>query len=403
MITRIMRITALAVLVPTLVLAQARDEERRGARAGSFRIQPTLATGVEYQSNVYVEDTNTDSSIITTVSPEVDIVSDWNRHALRLSLGAEYGAYSVSDDDNYFDYNAELAGVIDISRAMRLTATLGYDHGHESRGSDDIAATLLATEPVQTDTFSLNLLGEAAFGRFTVSPFGNFAYLNFDDVSFQGGGTQNNDDRDRTRLELGAELEYAVLSGYSVFVEPAYLRNDYSSAVDDTGVNRDSDGFRVLAGAKVDLTRVIEASIGIGYSSFNYDDPVLQNFSGLAVEIGGDWAITPRTGLNFDISRAVTETTIAGASNGIESAVSLAATYELLRTVTLNTNLGYTLIEYDGAAREDNLFSLGFGVDWRVTRDLTLSPSYAFRMRESNVNGLDYQNHLIGADATYRF
>lgn len=403
MLTRVLRVATIAVLIPTVVFAQARDDERRGLRAGSFRIQPAITIGTNAQSNVFIEDSNTDASLIFTISPQLNIVSNWNRHGLRLTLGAEYGAYSVSIDENYFDYSAELAGVLDITRSMKVIAKLGYEHGHEARGTDDIAATLLATSPVETDTFKLDLSGDAAFGRFKISPFGTFTYLNYDDVASVAGGVQNNDDRDRTELELGISMEYGVLRGYSIFIEPTFLRNDYKDAVDDSGINRDSEGFRVLAGAKVDLSRLLEASIGVGYTQFSYDDPAVQDFSGLALEVGGVWSIGPRTQLNFDLSRTVTETTIAGASRGIENAANLFATYELLRTVTLNASLGYRFVEYEGVAREENLVNAGFGLEWRLGRKLTLSPSYGFQMRTTTAAGLDYRNHTIGANATYRF
>lgn len=408
MLTKSVRYGGLMMVLPVLMMpelawAQSDEDERRGYQVEGFLIQPSLTTGVAYDNNIFLEDTNENDSVILTVAPRVDFVSTWNRHALRFSLDAEYGAFGDSADDNYLDYGAELVGVYDVSRGARITGSIAYDHDHEGRGSDDIAETLAAAEPVETDEFRITLLGEAAFGRYTVSPFTNFSYLNFDDVDFIGGGTQNNDDRDRIETETGIEVAYDVRSGFSAFVEPAYLRNDYIDNIDDTGLNRDSEGFRVLAGMKVDLTRLIEASVGVGFTHLTYQDAALDDFTGVAVRINGFWTPTRRLDVAFGVGRDVRQTTVAGSSAAIENSIQLGASYDLLRSVTLNANLGYSFVEYDGVNREDNLFNLGFGLDWRVTRDFTLSPGYAFSVRESNTDGLDYRRHVLAVDGAYRF
>lgn len=401
----LLRAAAILSVLPGLALAQSAndDDERRGIRAGSFRIQPSMSAGVEYDTNIFRENVNKNESFILTIAPSVDIVSDWNRHGLRLNLGSEYGLYTNDNADDYFDYNAELAGVLDISRAIRLSGNIGYLHGHEARGSDDVAATALATEPTEFDNISLSLLGEAAFGRFVVSPFFDGRIRDFDDVPLAAGGFINNDDRDRLEIETGVELSYQVRSGFTAFIRPSYIAVDYDDAVDDTGVNRDANGYRILAGMKVDLTRLIEASVGVGYGSYDYQDPTLSDTSSLALDVQGIWSITPRLQLTFAASRNVTETTVAGAGGAIQLGGQVGVEYDLLRTVLLKTNAGFINVEYDGTARTDNLFSAGFGVDWSATRDVTVSPYYGFSLRDTTAVSLGYRDHKVGVDAVYRF
>lgn len=402
----VFRAAALLLVLPGLAVAQSirGDDERSGVRVGGFRIQPSINTGAEYDTNLFRENVNVNDSFILSVNPEVDIVSDWNRHGLRLSLGAEYGSFTNDFNDNYFDYDVELAGVLDISRTMRLTGSIGYLNGHEARGSDDIAETARAVEPTETNTLSISILGEGTFGRFLVAPFFDARFREFDDVDLQaGGGVLNNDDRDRIEFEAGVEVSYEVRSGFSAFLRPSYLDVNYADGIDDTGVNRDAEGYRVLAGMKVDLTRLIQASVGLGYTSFDYVSPALDDFSGFAVDVQGVWSVTPRLQLTFGASRSVAETTVAGASGAIQLGGQVGAEYSLLRNVVLRANAGFLNVDYDGANRTDNLFNAGFGVGWRVTRDLTVSPSYRFGLRDTTAVGLGFRDHRVGVDASYRF
>lgn len=395
---------AASLLIASYASAQDRDDEQqRGYRFNSFRVQPSIAGGYEYDSNIFRENVNRNNAFTVEISPRVEVVSDWNRHGIRLTLDSEYGIRADNSDDNYFDYSAELAGILDITRRMRVLSSFGYRRGHEDRGTDDVAATLLAVGPSEFGTVFLNVLGEAAFGRFVVSPFFNGRQRDFDDVALVGGGIVNNDDRDRREIEAGVELSYEVRNGFSAFVRPSYLNTNYSDAVDDGGNNRDSDGFRVLAGMKVDLTRLVEASVGVGYQAFDYESPLLSDFSGFAVDAQGIWSITPRLQLIFSASRSVVETTVGGASSAVRLGGEIGAEYDLLRTVVLKADAGFINIDYQGTARSDNLFSAGFGADWRVSRDFTVSPFYDFNFRKTTQVGLGFRSHELGLDARYRF
>lgn len=380
-----------------------RQTDREGIRIGSIRILPTLREGVAYDTNIFRENTNRDQSFILRINPEVDIVTDWNRHGLRLSLGSEYVAFTNDSDDNLLNFNGELAGVLDITRTIRLSATIGYARSAEARGSDDTQITLRAVEPTKVDAFYASFLGEAAFGRFIVAPFLDVRHRDFTDVGLVSGGTLNNDDRDRTEIETGAQLSYEVRSGFSAFVRPSFINVNYADAFADNGINRDATAYRVLTGMKVDLTRLIEASVGVGYVTYNYHDPRQSNFSGFAVDARGIWSLSRRLQLTFGASRSVAETTVNNSSGAIETSGQIGAEYSALRNVVLRANAGYLNVDYDGSNRTDHLLSSGFGLDWRVTRDLTLIPFYRFNLRDSSVNVLDYTDHRVSFDLVYRF
>jgi len=389
-----------ASLAPTVSWA-ADGDEARGIRVGSFLVRPSFAVGETYDSNIFLEDSGENDSFLTTFTPDLLIESNWNRHALRLELGSELGFFTHDSDDDYFDHNAALSGVLDVTRKMRIRGRFGYLHDHEARGTVDVPTSL--AEPVEFDEFNGSIVGEMEFGRFRFEAFGNAADLDFEDTERILGGKSNEDDRDRVAAEGGVELGYGVREGYEVFVRGSYLVTDYDDALDDSGLDRDSTGFRVLGGLKVDLTRLVEASVGAGYLERDYDDPSLSNSNGFAVDAGVKWSVTPITTVFLSANREINETTLSGASGADTLAGEIAVKHELRRNLTLRASSGYAEFDYDGISRVDDIYSAGFGAEWRITRRLTLEPSYDFQLRDSNEGNLDYTDHRATLSVKYGF
>jgi len=389
-----------ASLVPVASLAQDRGRPD-GIRAGGFIIKPSITVGESYDSNIFLEDSGVTDSFITTIAPRLMIETNWNRHALLLETGAEFGFFTSGSDDDYIDYDASLEGVLDITRRAYISGGFGYTHGHEARGTVDVPGT--ATEPVEFDGFSGDILGEVSSGRFRFQAFANAEDLNFDDVSLIGGGSGNEDDRDRFAVETGVEVGYSVRRGYEAFIRGSYLVTDYDDAVDDTGVDRDSTGFRVLGGLKVDLTRLIEASVGVGYLAAFYDDSTLEDVNGFAIDAEVLWFITPITAIFFTANRGINETTLTDASSDVTTEAEIGVKHELRRNLTLRASGGYADIDYDGISRNDQLYFAGLGAGWKLTRRLTIEPFYDFRLRDSNLSSEDFTDHRVTLSVTYGF
>ena len=399
-----MRIIACLILAVSLVpvASSAQDRGRPdGIRAGAFIINPSITVEESYNSNIFLEDSGVTDTFLTTIAPSLTIESNWNRHGLRLETGAEFGFFSHDSDDDYIDYNAGLSGVLDITRAMRISGGFGYFRDHDQRGSVDVPGNI--AEPVEFDGFTGDILGEMAFGRFRFEAFANTQYLDYEDAPLIGGGVANEDDRDRFAAEAGVEIGYGVRRGYEVFIRGSYLVTDYDDAVDDAGIDRDSTGFRVLGGLKVDFTRLVEASVGVGYLASFYDDPALADASGVAVDAGILWSVTPITSIFLNASRDINETTLTGASGSTTTAAEIGVRHELWRNLTLGASGGFADIDFNGISRNDQIYSAGLGAEWKMTRRLTLAPSYDFRLRDSNAAGLDFTDHRVSLSLSYGF
>lgn len=389
----------LGLIVPGTAFAQ--EDNGLGIRAGGFILAPSISVTEEFDSNVFLSETNEESTFRTIVAPRLEIRSDWNRHAVRLEAGAEYGFFTHDSDDQYLDYDVTLFGEVDITRAARINTSLGYSRLHDARGSIDAPGNI--AEPIGYDALRFDIQGDVAFNVLQISPFLAVQMLDFDDAPLIGGGTNNQDDRDRVDLTAGVEVSYVVRRGYEAFVRGSYLSADYDAAQDDTGVNRDSDGWRVLGGMKLNLTRLLEGSVGVGYTQRNYDSAALSDISGLSAEAQLVWTPNRRLELTFTANRDIDESTLAGSSGRTTTGALFATSYELLRNLSINSELSFAQLDFEGISRVDNIFGAGLGLNWSVNRNFSIQPRYEFGLRDSNAAGRDYDVHRLSITGAYNF
>ena len=99
------------------------DYDPLGIRAGSFLIYPSLTVSGQYDSNAFTTKDNEESDVALITSPQIEINSNWNRHALNFAVGATGAAKREYSENDYLDAFAEASGRLDVT-ARR------HPHGH---------------------------------------------------------------------------------------------------------------------------------------------------------------------------------------------------------------------------------------------------------------------------------
>ena len=391
-----------AVAAVTLAPAAAQEQRPDGIRAGSFLLSPGIAVEQAYDSNIFREPDGAETdSFITSVEPSFSAQSDWNRHGVRLDLGMRYELFSNDSDDNNLTGEARVSGVIDISRSGRISVSAGYVRDSEDRGADDAPAN--AAEPVSSDNFDVGVVGEDDVGRFRLEPFVSYENWSFNDADLIGGGVTDQGFRDRDEVEAGLELGYAVTERYEAFVRGSYRNIAYDESLPGETFNRDSEQFAVLTGFNVDITRLIEGRVGVGYRREEFDATRFGSNDSIAAEAGITWSITPITTVFVDGGVDVEQTTVADATSTRDASIDVGVTHELLRNLTLEANAGYLNRDFQGIERTDDIFGAGLGAEWRITRRFSARSDYSFDLRNSDVAGEDYDAHVFSIGGSYRF
>jgi hypothetical protein len=375
------------------VRERARPEvDALGLHLSSFYAYPSVRTTETYDDNIFATPSHTDGDFITVVAPELSIQSDWNNHALNFDAGAAAGYYASHTGEDYVDYHFGTNGRLDVTRDDQLTSAFTYRHEHEDRSSPDDRQ---GEEPTEYDLFQTQIGDQNRFGRFTVKLDAQLNRYNFFDVSAFGGGTINNDDRDRLSTLGSATLSYEIVPDYEAYVRVSYNRQDYDSHFDNDGFERNSQGFETVAGLAIDLGGVTRADIFAGYQTQYYQDSAFDTVAGPSFGASLTWNVTGITTVTATLTRTLQETTTPGASGYFSTDAILNIDHELLRNLILNLYGGYSNRDYQGIGRNDNVWIAGTGAEYLMNRYMSMDAKYQFDDRDSSDAEEDYVRNLF--------
>lgn len=364
-----------------------------GVRLGGFLLFPQVTTGLTYTDNVFFTRDNKQSDLIATATPSFRLVSDFGRHEVRALGRVEAGRFLDNRDESYVNYDLEAGGRYDFGNRADASGTVF--HRRASEGRDDPNSAAAFREPVVFTTTGGRASYTQPFGRFNASVGAGAQAIDYRDTPLRAGGTSDQDDRDRNVYDVNARLGYQIQPAYEAFVRAGYSWIRYDRARDNAGFARDSDGYEVVAGARIDLTGLVVGQVFAGYFRRDYDDARLRAVDGLSFGGRLDWAVTRLTTVYGEAQRNVVETTSGGAS-AIDQTVLLAGVdHELLRQVILNAEFRYVANDFRGIAREDDVYRLRLGATYTLNRNLFVEGGYSYETRESNVRAREFDNNVV--------
>jgi len=362
-----------------------------GIRAGAFLVHPQLAVSGTYDDNIFADDENEEDDFFLDVQPSVTAESQWSRHELNVTAGADTSFYVDNTDNNYFDYGIDAEGRLDVLRGSRLNARLSLGRDHELRTSQDDAGQDEITQ-IYRGVADLNYRHN--FNRVFVQPGVIFRRNDFTDTD-----DINNDDRDNLRSIYRLRAGYAVSPRFNVFGQGDYVVVDYDETPNDQGIDRNSDGYAIGGGVEVELTNILVGEVGIGYREQSYDDDALSDFSGIGANAALTWYLTRLTTIVASVDADVEETTVSFEGEPASSVYAInagvEATHELRRNILLSGNLNYLRDDFEGTSRVDDTFVAGAGLRYLLNRNLGVDATYGFATRSSDADNGDFTRNIF--------
>lgn len=377
----------------TTVTERERPElDALGVRSGGFTIFPSVEVSQTYNDNIFATQNATVDDFITTVTPTVAVSSDWNQHYLGFNGSADIVRYWSNTAEEHEKVRLSVDGRLDIRRDTTATARAGYERDSEERGSvNDVNGITPTTLDVRTVDVGI----ANKWNRVSLSADGGFENRDFDDVATSTGATINNDDRDRSQYSLDVRAGYEIQQAYEAFLQVILTSVDYDAAVDDAGVNRDSEGYELRAGARVDLTGLLFGDVFVGYLNRDYDGATLASVDAFVAGLDLTWNVTPLTTIKGGVTRTVNETTLASASGTLRTEVKTSVDHELLRNLILSGRFSFSTEEFEGVSREDDYMKFGAGAKYLLNRYFSIVLDYDYSERDSNVVGSDNEINKV--------
>jgi hypothetical protein len=396
-----------------------------GIRTGSFDIFPAVELIGGYSTNPGQESNGKGASLYT-VAPELRAQSNWSRHELKAELRGSYTGFSPDETPTLSrpNLNGRVDGRIDVTRDTRIDLGGRVLVSTDNPSSPNLQAGL-AKLPVYATFGGSAGLGQR-FNRFDVSIKGDAERTAYQDSELTDGSTASNEDRNYN--QYGARLRggYELMPGVTPFVEVGADTRVHDLETDVYGYQRNSKGVDGNIGTSFEITRVLTGDVSIGYVKRTYDDPRLSDLSGMIGNASLVWYATGLTTVKLLASSSIGESTIPGVPGVFYRDVGLQVDHAFRRWLIGTLKLGFGLDTYKNAAvessgggetttvcncvtsttttsetltdRQDQRYSVGVGVTYKVDRSIQIKGEFRQDWLRSNVVGVDYtaSTFLVG-------
>ncbi|HKQ44713.1 MAG TPA: outer membrane beta-barrel protein [Rhizomicrobium sp.] len=377
------------------VLDRARPEyDAVGVPLSGMTLYPTLASDVTADDNIFRSPGATVSDTIWTISPRLDLRSNWDSHALQLYGQLDHYDYQDRGSETRTNWMLGGVGRLDIASGGFLKNATSYFDTHEARTSPDLS--LLAASPTRYRRIHTDGLLSGQFSAFTLSAAVNYDRFDFDATDLIGGGLIDNGDRDRNVYQLTGKAAYELAPDQSLFVQFTYDLRDFDRQLDRNGFDRNSDGYRVDFGASLMLTPLIRGTAYAGLLQQNYAAP-LHDVTAMDFHVEIDWFATELLTAHLRASRIIDDTTVSGASSTDVRRIGASVDYELLRPLILQPHFDYYEANFTGIARDDRVTSAGLEARYSFNGNIAAYAGYNYQHRATSAVGRDYSDNLFTA------
>jgi hypothetical protein len=364
-------------------------------RAGGYQFVPQIGIELTYDDNIFATQNNEQVDWKTAVSPSLQILSDWNRHALNFVAAGEFAGYREFDNQDYSEYLVGVNGRYDIQRNLFARGDFSYQNLVEGRGLPNAVA---GGEPTEFSVLSTGV-GLVSRGRRIGFDLGG-RLITYD---YKNNGAVINNTRDRTDSIGSLKLSYEIVPEFDAFVRGTVNKRDYRVTAPQA---RGSKGYSIVAGTDIDLTGIVTGEIYAGYAAQDYD---FTNFSTVNVFVYGGsllWTPTGLTSVKLSTDRGVEDSTLNNISSYVQTRYALRVEHELRRNLLINANGEYRIDDFEGIPstnRKDKSIAAGTGATYIINRSVTWNADYQHINRDSNFNTSDYSRNIVKTSFDFKF
>lgn len=352
--------------------------EALGVRAGAFLLYPSVTFRVEHDNNLFAEPDGVSDTILS-VAPNLDLRSNWGRHALAVSLDANlkrHDKYASEDSDTW---GIAGKGRLDVSRSTVLEGRASYADRVESRATSDYEVE--PVHPIEYTTDSIGVTARHDFARARLIATADLVGFDYDDAQNITGGVIDEDYRDHTEVDASVKLALAISPATAVFAEVGAQERSYD---DSLGRNRDSSGFTGLVGVDMEVTRLVTGEASIGYISQDFDDPTYDDISNPHFRVRFNWYPTELITVGLTGTQRVVDSSLEDSPAYVNRKVELRADYELLRNLIITAQLQGGDEDYRGIDRRDRRYGAGLSANYLMNRTVGVSVRYKYETVESS-------------------
>lgn len=379
------------------------DYDPIGIRVGSMVVLPQVNVSLGFSDNLYYSKNDRVSDGFIDVTPSVLARSDWTRHSLTLKGSTTIERYFSQSLRNQTPWDLGALGALEIGSSFRILPELQASRQFETPFSGETAATTAVLSSYFRGYGGIRGEYEAGQSKFTLAL--DKTIYEFSDIEFSNGAFVNQSDRDRDLTRITGQAQYAFTPSMAVYVQANYTDTVYDNAILLNGdPNRDSHGYRFIAGVNFDLSGLLRGTIGAGYVKRDFKT-FYPSIDGFSAEAKIEYFPSELTTVTLQLRRVIEDSAIASNSGFFDTRASLGVDHELLRNLLLRLNGEYARQNYIDLDAKSDIYRITGGAQYLSSNALSFNFNLSYTGRSpsgSTVVGQSFNEFrgLIGV--TYK-
>jgi hypothetical protein len=363
----------------------------KGLPLGGFRLYPTIEINGDYDTNVYLTETNPKDDFFTRETPQAMLHSDWSRHELDVYAAGSFYQYVNLPLQDHIDWDAGADGRLDIYQGVSLSGSGSYSAEHLANSSPDQSTSAKSPTPFSIAQSNATLSYNPYHFGFYLG--GGFSRFDYEPSKLIGGGLADNSDRNEDSYTGFAKASYEFSPGYAVFVQGNSNLDHYDLALDRSGVDRNNQGYSANAGVDMLITTLIRGQLFAGYLDQRFKGP-FGDVAGINFGANVDWAVSSLWTVHFVASRSLNGTILANASTEDDKTGQLSVDYRVQSNITITGSAMYLNAAFDGADRTDQYFEPRIQVTYHMNPWIGIELSDTYQRRVSTTVGQNFDDNI---------
>lgn len=362
--------------------------------ASGLGLFPELYAGLSFDDNIYSTRANTVSDTIGMISPSLFAKIGRGGKLFTLNSGMNIARYGDHATENYSDGWLDMRGKLTLLKYGTVFGGFGVDYRHEPRGSQD---AFIGTYPTRYRDTHYDLGASWTSGAWMFRVAGTASDKNYDNIENDVGWL--NDLRDRRETSIGGRLTYQPNAKYGVYVQAIKNERSYRNTLDNYQYNRDSSGYRLIAGLKFMPARGLTGDLYAGRLNQQYVDGRFDPVNSPDFGLNLKWMPSPIYSVTGYVRRRIYETTLPGTPADLYTSGGVDIKRWVNGRMRLRTDFSVAQAAYPQIDRTDSLLGAGFGMDYRLSNHTFLEFNYVISGRNSNVTNESQQYYADYADS----
>jgi hypothetical protein len=363
----------------------------QGLRQGAFLLFPSLEMGSVITTNVRRAPTGAKADTGLRLRPSLRVESDWVRHSLVNTVSLE-GQQFLRDGDIY-SLTGNINGSLRLDLAQGWQGDIDWSYAATSTGLDSSELPATADGARLDHAMALNGAVTQDFGPVAGRLRLGLARNTFGDVELNGGGSQDNGDRDFTTLSVAARASLSTGGKLQPFAELAYEPRIYDRTRDRNGLKRSSQGLRLTTGLTLADEPLWSGEVAASLEMRDYSDGRLGSVLAPGVVASVSWRPTDLTRFEFNAGVSLEETIAAGVAAQKNWTAGVRAIHALRDNVELSAGLRTALEKTSADSNVTTTASLG--LNWTLNPMVVLNAGYEGTFFSGSAGGSDYTDHRI--------